>query len=322
MLTAHAWRVTPCIGSCGYTRSWTETGPHAANLQQHQPAERVAPRGYDDRRRHAVHRGLQQPRALRSHQTAQQLRHDHPGAGDELGMGRDEDEAHIQAPLRRQVARRQAVHGQGRAVHVSPAQRQGARLPAPQSARHLVRAPDGGDVQRRPRGDVQPVAAAAVAARHARLGLHGRLPMPRLGTRHARQADRHGALQVRRVQEQRNDQARQECRLLEEGPALPRRDRVAHRAEPLDAHPRFRRRRVRPDADSRHNRATAQRPEEDAPERDMLPGADQRDDTHAGQPRKAAVRQCRTAPGDDAEPRPAGVHRHPDASARPISPST
>ena len=276
-----------------------KSGGHAAHLQQHQPAERVAPRGHDDRRRHAVHGGLQQPRALRSHQAAQQLRHDHPGAGDELGMGRDENEAHLQAPLRRHVARRQAVHGQGRAVHVSPPQRQGARLPAPQSARHLVRAPDRGDAQRRLRGDIQPVAAATVAAGHAGLGLHGRLPLPRLGTRHARQADRHRALQVRRVQEQRVDPAREESRLLEEGPALPRRDRVAHRAEPLDAPSRLRRRRVRPDADGRRNPAAAQRREEECAERDMRHVADQRDDAHAGQPRKAAVRQSRAAARDD-----------------------
>ena len=107
------------------------------------------------------------------------------------GTDATQDQAHLQAPLRRQVARRQAVHGQGCPVHVSPAQREGARIPAAQSARHLVRAPDRGHAQRRLRGDIQLGAAAAVAARHARLRLHGRLPLPRPRTRHARQTDRH-----------------------------------------------------------------------------------------------------------------------------------
>ena len=53
------------------------------------------------------------------------------------------------------------------------------------------------------------------------------------------------------------------CRLLEEGPALPRRYRVAHSAESVDAHPRFRSRGVRPDSDGRHNAAAGRRPEEE-----------------------------------------------------------
>ena len=50
-----------------------------------------------------------------------------------------------------------------------------------------------------------------------------------------------------------------------------------------------------------------------APERHLRHAADQRDDTHAGQSRKAAVRQCRAAARDVPEPRPSGLHRHPGA---------
>ena len=73
------------------------------------------------------------------------------------------------------------------------------------------------------------------------------LSLPRVDQGHAHQADRHRALQVRRVQAQRVDQVRAQPRLLEEGQALPRRHRVAGDREPLDAHPGLRRRRVRHD---------------------------------------------------------------------------
>ena len=61
----------------------------------------------------------------------------------------------------------------------------------------------------------------------ARLRLFAGLSLPRLAARHAHQADRHRPLQVRRVQGQRVDQGRPQSRLLEEGPAVPRRRRVA-----------------------------------------------------------------------------------------------
>ena len=59
--------------------------------------------------------------------------------------------------------------------------------------------------------------------------------------------DRHGAVQVCRVQTERGDQGRQEPGLLEEGPAVSRRDRIQDRAEPFDGDPRLCRRAVRHD---------------------------------------------------------------------------
>ena len=64
-----------------------------------------------------------------------------------------------------------------------------------------------------------------------------------------------GPVQVRRVQEPRVHQAGAQSRLLEEGSALPRRHRVAHRHQPLDARACLRRRRIRHDLRRRHHRA-------------------------------------------------------------------
>src|SRR5215831_16691643 len=198
-------------------------------------------------------------------------------------------------------------------MHVLPPQRQGTRLPTPQSARHLVRAPNRSHPQWRFRGHIGTVTAATLVARHAGLRLQRHISMPRLGTRHAHQADRHRTLQVRRVQEQRVDPARSQFGLLDEGPTLSRCHRVAHRAQPLDAHSCLRGRRIRPDANRRHYSAPPQRLEKECAKRRLFDAADQRDHAHAGQPRAAAIRQPRAASRHAAEPRPAGIHRHPHA---------
>ena len=85
---------------------------------------------------------------------------------------------------------------------------------------------------------LQSEAAAAGAAGAARLRLHAGLSLPRLARRDAHAPDRHRAVQVRRVQGQRIDQADPQPGLLEEGPALSRRHRVHHHPEPLDRDPR------------------------------------------------------------------------------------
>ena len=85
----------------------------------------------------------------------------------------------------------------------------------------------------------EPEAAAAGAAVAARLRLHAGLSLPRLAGRHAHQADRHRPVQVRRVQGQRIDQAHQEPRLLQEGPAASRRHRIHHHYQPFDGHSRI-----------------------------------------------------------------------------------
>ena len=96
--------------------------------------------------------------------------------------------------------------------------------------------------QRRLRGDRSTQASAAVAALAARLGLLADVPLPRAGGADAHQADRHRALQVRRVQAERRHQGHAQHRLLEEGQALSRRHRIHHRAQPRHGDAELRRR--------------------------------------------------------------------------------
>ena len=81
-------------------------------------------------------------------------------------------------------------------------------------AQDLVAQSEGGDDQRRPRGDVPPRPAAGVVRRAVRHRLQPGLSLSRVGGRHAHQAGRHGPLQVRRVQEQQVGQGRAQPRLL------------------------------------------------------------------------------------------------------------
>ncbi len=106
----------------------------------------------------------------------------------ELGLGRGQDQADLQAAPGRQMARRQAVHGQGRRVHLEQADRQGqGRLPQ-EPARHLVAQPQGHDGQRRPRDHLQSQPAATLVRLAVRLGLHPGLSLPRLDQGHAHQS--------------------------------------------------------------------------------------------------------------------------------------
>ena len=196
--------------------------------------------------------------ALRPDQAAQHARNDRAGPRGQLGLGRDQHQADLQAASGREVARRQAVHRQGRAVHLEQAHRQGPRRLPQEPARHLVAQPQGGHRQRRPGGHLRPQPAAALVPLPVRLGLHAGLPLPCLHQGHAHQPDRHGALQVRRVQARRLDQVRAQPGLLEEGQALRRRHRVEGDREPVDAHPRLRRRRVRHDVRHRRDHSAAQ----------------------------------------------------------------
>ena len=82
---------------------------------------------------------VQQPGHLRSAQAANQHRHDRAGAGDQLGLGQGEHRAHLQAAAGRQMARRRAVHRQGREMHLRPAAGQGAGQVPQESAQGLVR---------------------------------------------------------------------------------------------------------------------------------------------------------------------------------------
>ena len=103
------------------------------------------------------------------------------------------------------------------------------------------------DRQRRFRGDLPSETAAAGLARAAGLGLFAGLSLPLCRPRDAPASDRHRPLQVRRVQAQRAHQGGAQPGLLEAGPALSRRHRLHHRAEPLDRDPRLYRRAIRHD---------------------------------------------------------------------------
>ena len=97
------------------------------------------------------------------------------------------------------------------------------------------------------RGGVQPEDAATGAPGLARVRLHAGLSVPCLAARHAPGADRHGALQVRRVQGQPGHQGDPQPELLEAGPALSGRHRIHDHHQPLDRDPGFRGRQVRHD---------------------------------------------------------------------------
>ena len=78
-----------------------------------------------------------------------------PDLATDWSWSEDGTRAHLPAAPRRQMARRQAVHRQGRQMHLGPADRQGEREAAHQSPQVLVQQPRRGHHQRRLRGDVR-----------------------------------------------------------------------------------------------------------------------------------------------------------------------
>ena len=146
-----------------------------------------------------------------------------PDLATEWAWSDDGTRAHLQAARRREVARRQAVHQRRREMHLGHADRRRGSEAAQESAQVVVVQPQGGDVERRPRGHLPSRPAAALGADHARRRLLAGLSLPRAGRADAHQADRHRPVQVRRAQAERIDQAGAQPRLLEAGPALSRR---------------------------------------------------------------------------------------------------
>src|SRR6185312_13528595 len=80
----------------------------------------------------------------------------------ELELGQGEHGAHLQAAARREMARRPAVHRQGREVHLRSSARQGAGQVPQESAQGLVCGSFRRHRQRRLRSDLPPQAAATV----------------------------------------------------------------------------------------------------------------------------------------------------------------
>ena len=92
------------------------------------------------------------------------------------------------AALRRQLARRQALYGQGRAVHLASPQRHRGRVFSAQPAQDLVREPQRGDAERRPRGDLPPGRSRSHRCCRCSPQAFRRFILPRVRPRHAHQA--------------------------------------------------------------------------------------------------------------------------------------
>ena len=219
----------------------------------------------------------------------------------QMDLERGRQDADLRPARGREVARRQAVHRGRRQMHLRAAGRHGEGELQGQLPQGLVRQRRERDDQRRFRGGRSPQDAAARAAGPARLRLHAGLSLPCLASRDAPRADRHRAVQVRRVQGEPEHQGDAQPELLEAGPALSRWHRVHHHRQPLDGDPVLRLGQVRHDLPVRDHRAVGQRREGTDADGAVRHVADERRGEPADEP-GAAVRQPRDPPrrGHDA----------------------
>ena len=144
----------------------------------------------------------------------------------------------------------------------------------------------------------------------AGLGLVAGLSLPRAAEEMRSKPIGTGPVQVRRVPAERGHQDREEPGLLEAGPALSRRHRVAHHARPLDPQPGLHRRQIRRHLALRHDGAAVEDIKSQVPQAICVLTSTNVSRNVIINPRKAAVRQPRAAPRRGAEPRPQGLHRH------------
>ncbi len=179
-------------------------------------------------------------------------------------------------------------------------------------AQGLVFETAGRHDQRRLRGHLRTERAAAEPAGAAGERLLAGLSLPRAAGDHAHQAGRHRPVQIRRIQTRQVDPPGAQSRLLEEGPALSRRDHVSDDRQPRDADAGFLDRRLRHHLSGRRQRSPDEGRQGTRAQRDL------RDDHHGnpiqpdGEPRKSAVRQSGAAQGDVAGDRSQGFQYHPD----------
>ena len=184
------------------------------------------------------------------------------------------------------------------------------RQVAGQPAQILVPKPEVGHRRRRLPRSAFTEPAAALVPRAARLGLVAGLSVPCPGEGHAYASDRHRTVQIRRVQAQRNHQDRP-------NPDYWKKDRpyldgieYTYIANPSTAILAF--------TAGKFDRLCARQSVAAADEADEAAGAGrglrgsvvEHPAPAARQSRQAALRQSRAAPGDGAEPRPPGLHRH------------
>ena len=169
-----------------------------------------------------------------------------------------------------------------------------------------------GHCRQQSRGHLSAKAAAAGTLDASRFGLLANLSVPCVAGADAAAPDRHGAIQIRRIQAERVDQGCPQSGLLETGPALSRRRRVHDRDEPLDRRPGLHRRAIRPDLAVEHYAGADARHQKSVTTSKLRDASQQRHQQSAAESRQAALRQRGTAQGYDVDDRPQGVRRHSD----------
>src|SRR5215471_17520380 len=180
-------------------------------------------------------------------------------------------------------------------MHLGPPDRTRRRAAAPQSTQIMVEQ-HRRNLHRRPRGSHLCIEAAAAGDPRAdRLRLHSSLSLPCLAARHAAAPDRHRPLQIRRVQAEREDQARPQSGLLEKRTALSRRHRIHDHPQPFDRDPRFHRRQVRLDFSIRGDGPAIAGGEATGAAGDLRPRTGQCQHQSPRQPRGLALRLSRSA---------------------------
>ena len=215
-----------CARRC-FAGARPKTGRHVADAADHQPGQHVDPRGIDDRGARADDGRLQQPGHVRPARAAEQPFVDRPRSGRELDLERG-----------RQVADLQAARRASNGTTASPSPPADVKCtwdmiagnapekfrvnPRKSWYRNLDSVTVDDDYQvtfnlKRP----QPSFIALLAS-----GWSPVYPCHVPPAQMRRASDRHRPVQIRRVQAQRVDQDRPQPGLLEEGPALSRRDRI------------------------------------------------------------------------------------------------
>src|SRR5215831_19277896 len=149
-------------------------------------------------------------------------------------MERGRDRADLAVARRYSLARRQALHGPGRPVHLWSADREIEREAPDQSSQVLVEEPRSRHRQRRLRSHLSSEATTARLSYDARRRVFADLSLPRGPARHAQPSDRHWPVQIRRVQAERTNHGNEKPGLLEGGTTLSRQHRVYDHTQPVD----------------------------------------------------------------------------------------
>ena len=240
------------------------------------------------------------------------------GAGGEVVLAGRLQEPRVLPPEDRHVARRSALHVEGRQVHLRHGPR-GARRggeAARQPAQGLVRQRGGHRDSGSEHGRVPPQAPAALAAAHAGQRRLTRLPGARRARGSADAVRGNGPLQAEGVEARRVRRLREESGLFREGPTVPRRDPLPDRERARHADGRA--------AGGARGRGEPAR--QQPPDRRPAQGRRARHGHHAGgrgqcresapEHHQAAVQRCARAPGTEPRRRSPGLHQGGAAGQR------